>query len=68
MYDSDQSTKSMSTIQKEKKEEKGNRSDTFAIMIRREMKEIKIIFFEKEFKMTNERLIMKIITMLHQRE
>mgnify|MGYP001246932389 FL=1 len=68
MYDSDQSTKSMSKIQKEKKEEKGNRSDTFAIMIRREMKEIKIIFFEKEFKMINERLIMKIITMLHQRE
>ena len=68
MYDSDQSTKSMSAIQKEKKEEKGNRSDIFAIMIRREMKEIKIIFFEKEFKMINERLIMKTITMLHQRE
>ena len=68
MYDSDQSTKSMSTIQKEKKEEKGNRSDIFAIMIRKEMKETKIIFFEKEFKMINKRLIMKIITMLHQRE
>ena len=68
MYDSDQSTKSMSAIQKEKKEEKGNRSDTFAIMIRREMKETKLFFFEKEFKMINERLIMKTITMLHQRE